>query len=153
MKKSISNLLGRKFYCLIENLKKHYQLVKSASYISKRLNDQAVIIHYEDYKFYDLVLSTEDRTRIPLFVSSVFYEVLQYDLDNSTEYCDTIFAYIACDKKLEETASKLSVHRNTVSYRMKKAKELFDLDLTQVSQQFRFYYSYLISKMCKSNIL
>lgn len=130
-----------------------YRNAQQALYISKKLNDNAIIIKYEDYKFYDLIISLSKKKDLSAYMNTVFNEVIQYDKLNNTEYCSTIFNYIFFNKKLDDVAATLCVHKNTVSYRMRKAKDLFNIDFSNIPDQFKFYYSYILEEMRRVNLI
>lgn len=58
-----------------------------------------------------------------------FIQVGQYDLENGTEYCETLKCYLLNEMNCAIMAEKLHVHKNTILYRLQRAGELFDLNL------------------------
>ena len=60
----------------------------------------------------------------------------RYDEENGTEYLKTLRTYAESNKNVVETALNLSVHANTVNYRVKRIRELFDIDLSDADTLF-----------------
>lgn len=52
-----------------------------------------------------------------------------WDQQNGTEYLKTVQAFLRCNGNIKETADLLSVHKNTVFYRISKLREELNLDL------------------------
>ncbi len=50
-----------------------------------------------------------------------------YDEKKSAEYCETLYRYLVSGSSLKETCEALFTHRNTVLYRIRKAKEDFNI--------------------------
>jgi sugar diacid utilization regulator len=55
--------------------------------------------------------------------------------ESSRELIETLDAYLSCQGSVTEAASRLFIHRNTVTYRMRKARELLEVDLTDPEQR------------------
>lgn len=55
--------------------------------------------------------------------------LLAYDTRQHTEYFTTLKNWCMCGCSLSETASRMHVHRNTITYRLEKIQEIFPLDL------------------------
>ncbi|MCJ7834623.1 helix-turn-helix domain-containing protein [Cuneatibacter sp. NSJ-177] len=120
--------------------------------LSAKLRPEHWFCFYDDYKFYDLIQSTS-HTRIENFFSVAFRKVQNYDQENHTDYLETIYEYLICGKNLNKTANKLYVHKNTVSYRIGKAKELFGIDLANTRISVYFLYSYWMMQMLDLQML
>ena len=59
-----------------------------------------------------------------------FKKLIDFDKENSTDYCRSLSCYIfeRCD--MTKAAAKLYVHRNSLMYRIKKCEEIMDIDLS-----------------------
>lgn len=64
-------------------------------------------------------------------------DTLQNDNDNLME---TLAVYlIDCDAQLSTSAATLYLHRNTVSYRINKIKQLVNADFTKMPATYEYY--------------
>ncbi len=63
------------------------------------------------------------------FCNPVVYDMQAYDKKNGTEYFRTLRTYLNNLKNSKKTAEQLSIHVNTVAYRLDRLQELFDIDL------------------------
>lgn len=61
----------------------------------------------------------------------------EFDRENGTEYYDTLRAYLRHERSIPETSDALIIHRTTLSYRLKKIKDLMSVNLD--NEDVRFY--------------
>ena len=65
----------------------------------------------------------------------------EHDRRHGTEYCLTLFTYILCHHSLQDTCESLSLHRNTVLYRINRLKTDFGLDPDSAAERFNIFIS------------
>ncbi len=75
------------------------------------------------------------------FLHSAVLRMIRYDEKNKTEYFKTLHAYLRNGRHLEDTAEALFIHKNTVSYRVNKIRELFGVDLDDADTELNLYFS------------
>jgi len=56
-------------------------------------------------------------------------KLLAQDLEHGTPYAESVLAYLAANADIPVAAASVKVHPNTFRYRLRRVKELFDLDL------------------------
>lgn len=61
--------------------------------------------------------------------SDPLQEVLEYDQRHATTYAESLLAYFDAFGEAAKAAAALSIHENTMRYRIKRTQELFGLDL------------------------
>ena len=61
----------------------------------------------------------------------------EYDRKNGTEYYETLRVYLLHERNIPETSDALIIHRTTLSYRLKKMREIMTVNLD--SEDVRFY--------------
>lgn len=62
--------------------------------------------------------------------------VVHYDSTCGTHYLEDLTAYLCCGRSLYKTAEMLSIHRNTVKYRVGKLVEIFGIDFDDENELF-----------------
>lgn len=67
----------------------------------------------------------------PHLLSSAARRIKEYDADFGTGYALTLRTYLDCSRDSARTAAALSLHQNTLRYRLKRLRELFGVDLDQ----------------------
>ncbi len=99
--------------------------------------DSAAVFSYEKYKFFDMAMTAAnyDETALENFVSEDVQIIRQYDRENGTDYLRTLYVFLLSDKSYVRTALKLFTHKNTITYRINRLKELFNVDLSDMGQR------------------
>ena len=100
------------------------------------LDDERFIsaARFDDY-YFDAFVETLEASdfRVMLDIAPVS-TLLQSDLNNQTEYVSTIVAYFENGFNIHDTAEALHIHRNTLSYRLKRIKHLSGIDCETPSE-------------------
>lgn len=133
------------------NLPVYYEQCLVANRLCRSLSPQNCFALYNDYKFYDAFLNPQNLP-IDKFYFNIFKDILEYDKKNSTTYVETIYNYIMHSKNLLATADALFIHKNTVVYRIKRAKELFNIDFDDTWVRFQFIFSYKLKEISLTNL-
>jgi sugar diacid utilization regulator len=131
----------------IYNIKQYYRQCLSVLNLSGKFGAKNFYVMYNDFKFYDMLQSVAETFDAKQYLDNRLFVIEQYDLNNNTEYYTTIERYIFSGQNLSRTAEELHVHKNTVSYRMNRAKEIFSLSLDDVQEVFQLMYSYKLKKI------
>jgi sugar diacid utilization regulator len=71
------------------------------------------------------VMRERPHLRLPVVES-----IARYDADHSKNYLDTLRAYVAAYCDVTKAGAALTLHPNTVRYRIRRLEELFGLDLS-----------------------
>ena len=106
------------------------------------------VLYYElDYKMYlpfftDKYSLNEIRNFIDLKIMKIYND----DIKNKTDNINTIYYYLSYDKSLSTSAIKLFVHRNTVSYRLMKISETYDINFNDLMQNKIYLHSIILVK-------
>lgn len=69
--------------------------------------------------------------KTPHLTSAAAEKIMEYDAGSGTEYAKTLRTYLDCSRDSARTAAELSLHQNTLRYRLKRLRELFNIDLDQ----------------------
>ena len=110
----------------IMNLKIYYE---QADIALKYGNPTAGSInHCSDFimKYLLNIIKTNSKTAV---IHPALYILKRYDEANKSELYMTLFQYLLHERNLVKTADILSIHRNSLLYRIKKIKELVDVDM------------------------
>ncbi len=131
-------------------IEQYYRQGISALKLAERFGAKEYLLFYNDYKFYDMLQVIVDQPGAEAYLDCRLTDILEYDKKNNTEYYRTIEKYIFSGQNPARAAEELHVHKNTVSYRISKAKTLFSLSFDHVEEVFRLMYSYKIKQMMPS---
>ena len=132
-------------FCSLPEIHDHYLQAKAALSLGKLLEDNSLVFYYNDFCLYHL-LSCMENNKLPGLYSPPYITLNQYDKQNSTEYCETLYQYILSATNISAAAKSLQIHRNTMAYRMEKIAQISELDLSSGKELFQFYISKNIKK-------
>jgi DNA-binding PucR family transcriptional regulator len=82
------------------------------------------------YELTGRAVAVEDRPEIEKFVQQWLGRLTDYDAGRGTALVWTLSVYLDHDGSYDETAAALSVHRNTLRYRLRRIREVSGHDLS-----------------------
>lgn len=80
------------------------------------------------------------------FTIEYLAKLIEYDKGNSTEWLDTLGVYLEEGGSIQQAAKRLFIHPNTMSYRVKRIKEILGINLQDQEVQLNLLAAY---KICK----
>jgi DNA-binding PucR family transcriptional regulator len=81
----------------------------------------------------------------PRLFSCQAQAVLELDARSGTEYAATLRTYLDCGRDSARTATLLSVHQNTLRYRLRRVHDLFGIDLDNADDTLTLWLSLRVS--------
>lgn len=106
--------------------------------------DDHDLYHYRDYSYVQMLDVTGRRHDLLKFCHPALRNLLDYDKAHGTELMETLFEYLQCAGNTTHAASMLSLHKNTLLYRLNRIRELMGTDLTSGEDCFQLMLSYRI---------
>ncbi|MDO0822485.1 PucR family transcriptional regulator [Desulfosporosinus nitroreducens] len=88
-----------------------------------------------------------DRQELEDYRSEVLGPLLKFDKDSNLDLEETLLAYFSCNTDLNDAGEKLYLHPNTLRYRLKKASEILDRDLSSLENQVNLFLALKIGKL------
>ncbi len=149
---------------LSEKINKFYFNISSGTYI-KEVNEIAESYQQASYVL-DFLEATErknviyyysqlgimrllwkiNQKELKEFTIEYLAKLIKYDKGNSTEWLDTLGVYLEEGGSIKQAAERLFIHPNTMSYRVKRIKEILGIDLQDQEVQLNLLAAY---KICK----
>lgn len=87
------------------------------------------VYFYEDQGFYTLISKIDDGRFLDSYVNRYIGRLLHADEINGGDLCETLESYLNHNCSAKDTAEALFIHRNTLSYRMNKVREILGRDI------------------------
>jgi len=87
-----------------------------------------------------------NKEELKEFTTEYLTKLIKYDKGNSTEWLDTLGVYLEEGGSIQQAAKRLFIHPNTMSYRVKRIKEILGIDLQDQEVQLNLLAAY---KICK----
>src|SRR6202030_2319654 len=88
---------------------------------------------------YQILGETEDPATVERFVRHWLGSLIDYDSRKHAELVRTLSRYLECGGSYDATAAALSVHRNTLKYRLQRIREISGHDLTNPATNFNLH--------------
>ena len=104
---------------------------------------------YDDYRLECMVYRLSETTNISLYCYPQLYALLEYDKQHQTQLLYTLFVYICCseNKSISFMCEKLNIHKNTLYFRLSKAKELTGLDYEKPSISAMMMFTFALMRL------
>ena len=135
-----------------------YQQCHATVRLAKKLRRDKTerIFNYEDYSVYLFVEMCADDHFKDFHHGRLFYlchqdilTLARYDRRNNTDLLDVLYAYLANNCKVTQTARELYMHRNTLISKVEKIEQIIAKDLDNSSLRERFLFSYHVIEYCR----
>jgi DNA-binding PucR family transcriptional regulator len=84
---------------------------------------------FDDLGIYRMLAEVEDTSSVERFVREWLGPLIDYDETKGAELVPTLMQYLECGRSYDLTAEALSVHRNTLKYRLRRIREISGRDL------------------------
>ena len=94
---------------------------------------------YQDYLPYHALSYIKNEKEI---CHPCIWELTAYDAIHHTDYVHTLYTYITNFRNMKDTAQAMSIHYNTLKYRMKKLEQLLDFSLDDSNLFLILYLSF-----------
>ena len=103
-----------------------------------------ILYYYSEYSLYDIVDICAEKSNIKEFFFSPVNKLLEYDKMYSTNFVDTLKTYISNRNNQYRSARALSIHRNTLLYRINKIQEIMEIDLNNQLTLLQLYLTFFM---------
>jgi len=124
----------------------HYLQAVAALDLSNRSEASGCLRHYNDFSFEDALTALSKAQDLSSFYDDRLVSILAYDQHYQTSYLRDVYAVVTTGGNLRQAADLLSIHRNTLNYRVEKISEVFEIDLSDPETSFALNLSLRILK-------
>lgn len=140
--------ISRRFADII-TLPLAYDQIKAIKDVRTKLDIKKGIIDYEEILLYHFFQTAAHSTNIMEFCVPVIGMLDEYDKTNGTQLRQCIECYLESGRSIVRAAEKLHIHKNTLYYRLQRAADLFELDLSDENLCFNLQFSFRLQRMMK----
>ncbi len=109
----------------------------------------APITYFGDLGLYQLLTALGGSPESARFFRKTLGKLVAHDDNNNAELVDTLEAFFACHGNLSQTASRLHIHRNTLTYRLERIAEITQLDLDDADARFSLQLALMLRPIVK----
>src|SRR6185436_6438135 len=106
-----------------------YREAQLALKIQRAIGATGPIMSFDQLGIYRVLAEVEDTAAVERFASDWLSALLEYDEQHNAELVPTLARYLEHGANNASTATALSVHRNTLKYRLQRVREISGHDL------------------------
>ncbi len=122
-----------------EGIRRSHQEARQALMMGRRLHGPGHVTPFDDLGVYRLIFAAEGLPELRAFHDESLGSLLAYDEQHGGDLIRTLEAFFTARCSPKEAASLLSVHRNTVLYRLDRVREITGLDLDNADVRLRLH--------------
>ena len=128
----------------LRNISVAYEHATYASQARHLPNIQS--IHFSQLGIYQFLfpLLRDNRSALEQYANQLLHPLIAYDTTHETELFRTLECYLESNASLIDTAAQLYTHRNTITYRMNKVRELTNCNFDTFQQMENYHVAYAI---------
>lgn len=115
----------------------------------KMLKRRGQVISYEDLGLYTALFDHQNKETLFEFAEAQLAKVVEYDKAHATALLETLRIYFAQDKHLKKTAEACHIHLNALTYRLKRLREVGNINLSDPEICFNLQLALKIREMEK----
>lgn len=105
------------------------------------------LISYSDMGVYRLLIGIDDHDIITDYYNNIIKPLEDYDNTNNSDLCTVLRCYLNHNGSVKDTADELFVHRNTINYKLSKAAEILDVDLSSLEARVELSLGFMLQDM------
>lgn len=112
---------------------------RQQAYESWRLGKEwkgAPVTYFGDLGLYQLLTALGTNPEAARFFRKTLGRLISHDDNKNAELVETLEAFFACHGNLSQTANRLHIHRNTLTYRLERIASITQLDLDDADARF-----------------
>lgn len=133
----------------ILGLSNAFMEMKAIQSVYQKLGIEKPLTYYEDILLYHFMELASKENDLSLFCAPIVYQLERYDQENGTLLKQSLEAFVESSRNIQRAANRLHIHKNTLYYRLKRAEELFGLDLEDENLCFTLQFSFRMQRMIK----
>lgn len=124
-----------------------FKQCEAAFSLGTQLNPGTDLYFYKDYHIHHICSSVMKDMPAGVVFHPAVIAMNHYDRENGTEFIATLKAYFHEVSDPGAAAKKLFIHKNTLFYRINKAKELFGIDIGNGYERLRMYLTMIFMEL------
>lgn len=140
--------IGGRAESLFDLRESYLQAEKALSFSTSQIEDS--VQSYEDLGIYKLLLEIP-QAKLQIYCREIIGSLANCDRKYKLDLLHSLFVYFEENGNAVRTAQKLSVHRNTLEYRLKKVEEVSGKKLSNAYDRLLLQLAVLIA--CQLNVL
>jgi PucR family transcriptional regulator, purine catabolism regulatory protein len=113
----------------------------------------APVTYFGDLGLYQLLTALGGSSEAARFFRKTVRPLLDHDENRNAELVETLEAFFACHGNLSQTAARLHIHRNTLTYRLERISAITRMDLDDPDARFSLQLALKLRPVLKNRLL
>ena len=105
------------------------------------------VVHYSNLGFFQIFGEIDDMTELERYIPETLKKLYEYDDEHKGELIPTLQMFLSNNQSIRKTAGAMFVHYRTISYRMKKIKEITGINFDNANEVLAVSNGLVIYKM------
>jgi purine catabolism regulator len=143
---ALSAGVGR-FHPGLRGLQQSYQEAKQALTIGRDLLGPDSTVFFDELGVYPVLFPLRGSPEVRRFLEETLGPLWEYDERNSTELVKTLETYFSQQGNLSKAAAALHLHRNSLSYRLRRLEEVAGVSLQSMEDRFRLQLALRLQRL------
>ncbi len=106
---------------------------------------------YDELGIYKILTNVRDEHICPAFMEEVLGKLIEYDKKHHTEYVEILYRYFENDCSTQNTARAIYCHKNTLTYKLNKIKEILGYDILANKNRVKIMTAFYIYRLGTRN--
>lgn len=102
---------------------------------------------YDDLGIYKLLLEINNKDSLTEFYNKSLGKLIDYDKRHNIDLLNTLKLYLLNNSSIQAVADATFTHRNTINYRIKKIKNILDVDIDNMTVKMEILLSFYIKNI------
>ena len=102
---------------------------------------------FEDLGVYNLLMSINDKEIFKDYYIDTLGELIKYDRNNDSNILEILKYYLENNGSVQKTADHFYVHRNSINYRLNKAQDILDMDISDLDNRIQIRLAFMVRDM------
>lgn len=129
-----------------DNIHRSYE----SAYVAYQLAKTQVaepLLCYDDLGIYKILADVKEPSIYPAFVQETLGNLIRYDKEHGTEFVHILKTFFENECNMLATSGALFCHKNTLTYKMNKLKEILGYDIMTNENRTRIMLAFYIMQM------
>ena len=101
---------------------------------------------YEDYLLYHILSLSADQIALESICPETLLKLIRHSNSSKEDLVNCLFEYLRNGKNLQKTATILGIHRNTLTYRIRKTADILEMDIDNEDIAFNLLLAIKITR-------
>ncbi|WP_230398834.1 PucR family transcriptional regulator [Novisyntrophococcus fermenticellae] len=128
-------------------LYKSYQQACSIQNFLEHKKNSPNLLSYSNMGIYKLLLGIENRDIMEEYYEKTITPLITYDQKNNSDLSQVLWCYLKNDGSVKATADELFVHRNTINYKLNRAAEILNLNMSSLDVRLQLTLGFMLQDL------